>query len=189
MWPTWWWLFLSGGIPTDSMLYPSREQLLGGIMFAHDIHSMPWHFQDRTSTKTHVVFTSNEFGLIVACLILNQHCQHTFPTVTKNLWQTFRPPFYTPNGQTCSSCTPSQFRTAHPSSEPPSWRFDSPLSPLLDESTPIPPIMDNATALDLVTFLSWKFPRFPPSLQHHVIFHFPSGWTIDLTLHIENDIL
>jgi len=81
-------------------------------MFAHDIHSMPWHFLDRTSTKTHAVFISNEFGLIVACLILNQHCQHTFPTVTKNLWQTFRPPFYTPNGQTCSSCTPSQFRTA-----------------------------------------------------------------------------
>ena len=32
--------------------------------------------------------------------------------MTKNLWQTFPPPFCTPNGLTCSSCTPSQFRTA-----------------------------------------------------------------------------
>ena len=96
----------------DRMLYPSIEQLLGGIIFAQDIHSMPGHFQDRTSTKTHAVFISNEFGLTLACLILNQHCQHTFPTATKNLWQTFRAPFHTPNGQTCSSCTPSQFQTA-----------------------------------------------------------------------------
>ena len=40
-------------------------------MFAQDIHSMPWHFQDRTSTKTHAVFITNEFGLTVACLIFN----------------------------------------------------------------------------------------------------------------------